>query len=118
MLQSHGGDIRLFAANPLEGHYAFHSLRARGAFLVSSEMRDGKVPYALIQSLAGNTCNLVQPFGQGVHVQVRDLASGKIVKQINAADADQIISFDTTAKHVYVMERKDVPLEKVPVIEL
>jgi len=118
MLQSHGGDIRLFAANPLEGHYAFHSLRARGAFLVSSEMRDGEVPYALIQSLAGNTCVLVQPFGQGVDVQVRDLASGKIVKQIDGADADQIISFDTAAKRIYVIERKDVPLEKVPVIEL
>jgi|GEM_PF-760827 len=118
MLQSQGGDIRLFAANPLEGHYAFHSLRARGAFLVSSEMRDGKVPYALIQSLAGNRCVLVQPFGEGVDVQVRDLASGKIVKQVEGAGVDQIISFDTTAKHVYVIERKDVPLEKVPVIKL
>jgi hypothetical protein len=81
-------------------------------------MRDGKVPYALIQSLVGNRCNLVQPLGQGVDVQVRDLESGKIVKQIDAADADQIISFETTAKHIYVIERKDVPLEKVPVVEL
>ena len=118
MLQSHCGDIRLFPANPLEGHYAFHSLRARGAFLVSSEMRDAKVPYVLVQSLRGNTCNLVQPFGQGANVQVRDLASGKIIKQSNPADADQIITFDTTANHVYVIERKDVPLEKVPVIGL
>jgi len=118
MLQSHGGDIRLFGANPLEGHYAFHSLRARGAFLVSSEMRDGKVPYALIQSLAGNTCVLAQPFGQDADVQVRDLDSGKVVKQVGAADGDQIISFETVARHIYVIERKDVPLEKVPVIEL
>jgi len=118
MLQSQGGDIRLFAANPLEGHYAFHSLRARGAFLVSSEMRDGKVPYALIQSLAGNTCVLVQPFGKDVDVQVRDLVSGKIVKQVDGAAADQIASFETVANHIYVIERKDVPLEKVPVVRL
>ena len=118
MLQSQGGDIRLFPANPLEGHYAFHSLRARGAFLVSSEMRDGKVPYALIQSLTGNTCHVVQPFGKGVDVRVRDLESGKIVKEIDNADADEIITFETAAKHIYVIERKDVPLDKVPVIEL
>ena len=118
MLQSHGGDIRLFPANPLGGHYAFHSLRARGAFLISSEMRDGKVPYALIQSLAGSPCHLVQPFGEDVDVQVRDLESGKIVKQIGAAETDQIISFDTTVKHIYVIERKEQPLETVPVIEL
>ena len=118
LLNSQFGEIRLFPAMPLDGHYAFHSLRTRGAFLVSSEMRDGKVPYALIKSLRGNTCNVVQPFGQGVDVQVRDLASGKIVKQVNGAEADQVVSFETTAKHTYVIERKDVPLEKVPVIAL
>ena len=118
MLQSHGGDIRLFPANPLQGDYAFHSLRARGAFLVSSEMRDGKVPYALIQSLAGNTCHIVQPFGKGVDVRVRDLESGKIIKEIDNADTDEIITFETTAKHIYVMEHKDIPLDKVPMVEL
>ena len=118
MLQSHGGDIRLFPANPLDGHYAFHSLRARGAFLVNSEMRDGKVPYALIQSLAGNPCNLVQPFGQGVDVRVRDLESGEVVKEIDAADADVIVSFETATNRIYVIERKDTPLEQVPAVEL
>ena len=38
------GENRLFPAMPLDGHCAYHSPRARGAFLVSSEMRDGKVP--------------------------------------------------------------------------
>ena len=58
--------------------------------------------------------------GQATRVKVctRCIKSGKIVKQIDAADADQIISFETTAKHIYVIERKDVPLEKVPVVEL
>lgn len=118
MLQSHGGDIRLFPAIPLQGDYAFHSLRARGAFLVSSEMRDGKVPYALIQSLAGNTCNIVQPFGKGVDVRIRDLESNKIIKEIFNTDQDEIITFETTIKHIYVIERKDIPLDKVPVVEL
>jgi len=115
MLQSHGGDIRLFPANPLQGNYAFHSLRARGAFLVSSEMRDGKVPYALLQSLDGNRCRIVQPFGKDVEVRVRDLDTGKVVLETKAS-ADEILEFATTKKHIYAIEKKDQPLESVPVI--
>jgi hypothetical protein len=115
MLQSQGGDIRLFPANPLEGHYAFHSLRARGAFLVSSEMRDGRVPYALVQSLAGNSCRIVQPFGKDIKVQVRDLAMGKVVLETDASE-DDVLEFATTQQHIYVVEPKEQTLENVPVI--
>lgn len=116
LLQSQGGDIRLFPAVPLNGDYAFHSLRARGAFLVSSEMRDKQVPYALVQSLAGNLCRIVQPFGKEVEVQVRDLTAGKVVVDTKAQE-DQIIEFDTLAKHVYVIQRKEQPLENIPMKE-
>ena len=114
MLQSHRGDIRLFPANPLDGDYAFHSLRARGAFLVSSEMRAGNVPYVLVKSLAGNTCNIVQPFGKGADVRVRDLESSQIIKEIDNANMDEIVTFETASQHIYVIERKDMPLDKVP----
>jgi len=116
LLQSHAGDIRLFPATPLTGHYAFHSLRARGAFLVSSEFRDGQVPYALIQSLRGNLCRVVNPFG-ATTVRVRDLDNGKVMlEQIMAADA--VIEFTPEAAHAVVLERADCPLEQVPVMEL
>ena len=103
---------------PLTGHYAFHSLRARGAFLVSSEFRDGKVPYALIKSLAGNPCKVIQPFDAGTDVVVRDLGTGKIVVELPHAALEQGIEFRTDQGHLYVVENKTIPLDKVPVLNL
>ena len=113
LLQSHGGDIRLFPATPLTGHFAFHSLRARGAFLVSSELRDGVVPYALIQSLRGNPCRIAHPFGEA-ECRVRDLDTGAVVPVQIEAD---ILAFATQTEHLYVLEHADWPLDEVPVIE-
>jgi alpha-L-fucosidase 2 len=111
------GEIRLFPAMPLKGHYAFHSLRARGGFLVSSEFRDGKVPYVIIKSLAGNSCTVIQSFEQGENVVVRDLAAGTIVAEATAARADQPVNYKTIPGQVYVVERENIPLEKVPLIQ-
>jgi len=116
LLQSHGGDIRLFPAAPLTGHYAFHSLRARGAFLVSSEFRDGQVPYALIQSLRGNLCRVANPFG-ATAVRVRDLDTGRVMLEQNVA-ADAVIEFTPEVAHTVVLERADCPLEQVSVVQL
>ena len=116
LLQSHGGDIRLFPAAPLEGTYGFHSLRARGAFLVSAELRDGRVPYVLIQSLAGNPCRVMQPFGESCEAQVRDLDTGEQVCA-RTYTADEPVEFATEAGHIYVVDRADCPLEQVPMIE-
>ncbi len=116
LLQSHAGDIRLFPATPLAGHYAFHSLRARGAFLVSSEFRDGKVPYALIQSLRGNRCRVVNPFGQ-TRVRVRDLDTGKILLEQDVT-ADALVEFSSEIGHTVVLEQSACPLEDVPVVQL
>ena len=116
LLQSHAGDLRLFPAAPLTGHYAFHSLRTRGAFLVSSEFRDGKVPYALIQSLRGNPCRVANPFGQ-TRVRVRDLDTGRILLEQNVA-ADALVEFSTEIGHTIVVEQSACPLEDVPVVQL
>ncbi|HTX22897.1 MAG TPA: DUF5703 domain-containing protein [Candidatus Aquilonibacter sp.] len=40
------------------------TLRARGAFLVSSAQINGKIPFVQIQSLAGSDCNLQNPWGE------------------------------------------------------
>lgn len=116
LLQSHGGELRLFPAAPLTGHYAFHSLRARGAFLVSAEFRDGQVPYVLVQSLRGNPCRVANPFG-ATAVRVRDLDTGAVGLE-RAFEPEAMIDFPTEAGHVYVLERMDCPLEQVPILNL
>ena len=116
LLQSHAGEIRLFPAAPLTGHYAFHSLRARGAFLVSSEFRDGQVPYVLIQSLRGSVCRVANPFGEAA-VRVRNLDTGRAILERQVTE-DAILEFPIEMGHVVVVERADCPLERVPVIAL
>ena len=101
---------------PLKGHYVFHSLRARGAFLVSSEFRDGKAPYVLVMSLGGRPCRVINPFDEGEEVVVRDLTAKKAVAEFPAAKQEQAIDFKTVADHTYVVERKNLQLEQVPVI--
>ena len=116
LLQSHAGVIRLFPAAPLAGHFAFHSLRARGAFLVSSEFRDGEVPYALVQSLRGNPCRVANPFGDTT-VRVRDLDTNT-VRWEGPAASDAVLEFSLPAGYTAVLERADCPLEQVPMIKL
>jgi hypothetical protein len=64
LLQSNEKKIRIFPAVPNGWAPAF-KLRARGAFIVSSEMReDGTIPGILIESLAGNDCSIVNPWNE------------------------------------------------------
>ena len=107
LLQSQGRIIRLFPAYPEElGDAAFFSLRARGAFLVSAEMRDRKFAYAIIRSLKGNDCTLVDPTGDDL--QIRDLETGEIVPFTRR---DELVVFPTQAGHEYAVEDKNKPLE-------
>jgi alpha-L-fucosidase 2 len=63
LLQSWGGVIRVFPAIP--HHWrdaAFRYLRAEGAFLVSAELRDGRVQWVEIISEAGQECRVRNPW--------------------------------------------------------
>ena len=62
LLQSHSGVIRVFPAIP--SHWkevSFRKLRARGAFLVSAEMRGGEVAFIEVYSEQGGTLKLLSP---------------------------------------------------------
>jgi len=62
LLQSQDHVIRVFP-NWIEGKNAsFRNLRAYGAFLVSSEYRDGTVTYIDIVSEAGGACTVANPW--------------------------------------------------------
>ncbi|MCR5041481.1 MAG: glycoside hydrolase N-terminal domain-containing protein [Clostridia bacterium] len=113
LLQSQGGILRLFPAwDHSLGDAAFYSLRASGAFLVSSETRSGKVAYAIIRSIAGNPCRVADPFGDDL--RVRDLETEKAV---DVTVDGGVIEFATEKGHEYVVERTSAPLESFPVLE-
>ena len=76
LLQSYEGVIRLFPDWPKDKPARFASLRAVGAFLVSSEYRDGSVQYVDILSEKGRECVVENPW-PGRSVSVRRQGPGK-----------------------------------------
>ena len=62
LLQTHEGVMRIFPVWPREEPARFGRLRTWGAFLVSSELRDGEVKTLLIESEKGRECVLQNPW--------------------------------------------------------
>lgn len=63
MLQSWGGNIRVFPASPKKWKdVSFHKLRTQGAFLVSAKKIDGLTEFVSVKSLKGNDCKVQVDF--------------------------------------------------------
>lgn len=59
MLQSWGGQIRVFPASPKKWKdVSFHNFRTQGAFLVSAKKIKGSTEFVAVKSLKGNACNI------------------------------------------------------------
>ena len=66
LLQSHEKVLRLFPCWPRHQPARFGRLRAVGAFLVSSEIKGGRVQHVTITSEKGRACTVVNPWpGKG-----------------------------------------------------
>lgn len=63
LMQSYNGEIRLFPNWPAEKDAGFQNLRAAGAFLVSAQIKNGRIGKIRILSEAGNKLTLVSPSG-------------------------------------------------------
>jgi hypothetical protein len=86
LLQHEGGVLRIFPDWPAARDASFTRLRAKGAFLVSSEQRNGNVPFVDITSEVGGPLTIASPWGtQAVRLnggaQGLKSGSGQIVLQ-------------------------------------
>jgi hypothetical protein len=69
LMQSHEGVIRLFPCWPMDQNARFADLRARGAFLVSAELKNGRIDGVLVTSERGRPCTVANPWpGRSVQV--------------------------------------------------
>jgi hypothetical protein len=69
LCMSHRQVLRLFPVWPKNKDARFWSLRAEGAFLVSSALKDGKVQFAEIHSEKGRDCTLANPWpGEAIDI--------------------------------------------------
>ncbi len=98
-IQSHEGKIRVFPAVPQGWEGAF-SLRARGAFLVSSEMRNDEVAFVGIESLKGNQCNVQNPW-TSTKIEIRNIETNKKINY--KISAQGVISFNTKMNKQYLV---------------
>jgi hypothetical protein len=64
LLQHEGGVLRVFPDWPADKDAAFTRLLAKGAFLVSSEQRNGAVPFIDITSEVGGALTIASPWGE------------------------------------------------------
>ncbi|MCI0621255.1 MAG: hypothetical protein L0387_06255 [Acidobacteria bacterium] len=103
-LQSHVGKIRVFPAAP-EDWTARFTLRASGAFMVTSESVKGDVRYVNIESLAGGDCMVVNPWSSVA--RLRQASSGKVLIEGSLAE----FHFRTEPGQIYLLDRKDKPIE-------
>ncbi len=82
LCMGHGGVLRVFPVWPKNKDASFHTLRTHGAFLVSSELKEGIVQYVKIVSEKGKDCNVENPWpGRSV-----SLSSSKNGEQVLRGD--------------------------------
>ena len=102
LLQSNEGFLRLFPCWFPDKDAGFKQLRARGAFLVSSELRDGRVRYIEIESEKGKECRILNPW-EGIGVEAFEI-SGELKKPIRFRESDAVVAFDTRAGATYRLQ--------------
>ncbi|MFH1614095.1 MAG: hypothetical protein ABIG61_03285 [Planctomycetota bacterium] len=112
LLLNTGGTLRLFSCFPENVSAAFHSLRAPGAFLVSAEKRDEQLDYAIIQSLAGNTLKIANPWQE--RIRARDIDSDELLIISDACE----IEIPTRPGQVIVLDRPEIPYESIKEIRI
>jgi len=104
LLQSEGGMIRLFPVWPLSKDASFTRLRAKGAFLVSAGLKNGKITHVEIVSGAGGTVSIKRPWQAG-KVVVYDVTDGGKEPVLPSSSSDKITFFSKTG-HRYLLEVK------------
>jgi hypothetical protein len=93
--------VRVFPAWPTTEDAHFKRLRAKGAFLVSSEMVGGQVTHVDVTSEKGEKLQLVDPWTSGTpQVSLLD-ASGNAMGTTPATVSGGVLSLPTTAGQSY-----------------
>lgn len=88
LMQSYEGLLRIFPNWNKLKDASFKTLRAYGAFLVSSRLKNGKIEYVKILSEKGRVCVLENPW-PGKYVQLK--RNGKVSEKLSG----DILSFKT-----------------------
>ena len=122
LLQSNFEQLRLFPVWPKDKNATFKRLRAKGAFVVSSEFKDGKVAYIDITSEKGRRLKIKNPWSGPIDVFE---INGKSRTQVpHSTSGDFIILNTTEGKRYYLApaatgaQASQSPQDQVPPADL
>jgi len=108
MVQSDGGIIKVF---PVWRDYdgKFSTIREKGAFLVSSEMKDNTVQYIELTSEKGTDAKIVNPWGNA-DVTITDSNGNKVeyTKGETVNSGEKMIEFATEENTTYTITESGV----------
>ena len=113
LLQSSNGIIKVFP-NWTGADASYNTLREKGAFLVSSEMKEGAVQYVELTSEKGNEVKLVNPWGDA-NVIVTDSNGNKVAytKGSTVNSGENTVEFETEENVTYMITKSDGEDEEV-----
>jgi len=95
LMQTEGRQIHLLPAWPREWDAAF-TLAARGAFLISTSMKNREIGYVKIESRAGGECRVSNPWpGKKLNLY----RNGKKTEKISGS----LLTFHTTSEEVVTL---------------
>ncbi len=100
LLQGYEGMIRVFPAWPAKKDASFENLRTYGAFLVSSEQKNGKVQFVRITSEKGRKCKIQNPWPGKIPVVSENGVT------IHPESSDQDLIFPTNPGMVYLLKEQ------------
>jgi hypothetical protein len=105
LMQSEGGVIRLFgdADWPTGKDAHFKRLLAKGAFLVSSEIKSGLVTHVDLTSQVGGSVSVKDPWSTGTPTVSTVDANGNVTGSVSYTLTNGIIQFATTAGQSYTI---------------
>lgn len=86
LLQSYQKDIHVFPDWPSTEDASFGDLLAVGDFLVSSQLKGGRVAYVRITSERGGLCRLANPWGAEAEVELK--IAGEKTQLLHGAELD------------------------------
>ncbi|MEG2420846.1 MAG: Ig-like domain-containing protein, partial [Oscillospiraceae bacterium] len=103
LLQSYNDKIAVFPAVMSDPTFrSKFTLLARGGFLVSSEYEQGAVKYVSLVSQLGGKATVINPWGKGEAVTVRNLATNEVL--LDSVTTLEL-TFDTVKDGKYVVEQ-------------
>ena len=109
MVQSDGGIIKVFPVWRDNYDGKFSTIREKGAFLVSSQMKDNTVQYVELTSEKGTDAKLVNPWGNA-NVTITDSNGNKVeyTKGSTVNSGENTIEFQTQENMTYMITESEI----------